>query len=189
MNRHGTGDEIRELFHTLRARIPGLVLRTSLITGLPGEGDAEFEELCEFLREARIERAGVFPFSPEEGTPAGEMPHPDEETAVRRADLILQLQGQFLDAFAESLVGRTLPVLIERYDEDAGCWVGRSYADSPDIDSMVFVTGDCAPGDMPAVRMEASENGVLYGTAVPADMKAPDTEVFPDSSESEDLRC
>ncbi len=70
MNRRGDGQQIRALFKTLRERIPGLVLRTSLIAGLPGEGEAEFEELCDYLREARIERVGVFPFSPEEGTPA-----------------------------------------------------------------------------------------------------------------------
>ena len=69
MNRHCTGDEIRALLQKLRARIPGLVLRTSLITGLPGEGEAEFEELCTWLREVRLERVGVFPFSPEEGRP------------------------------------------------------------------------------------------------------------------------
>ncbi len=166
MNRRGSGDEIRALFSTLRNRIPGLVLRTSLITGLPGEGDAEFEELCDFLREAKIERAGVFPFSPEEGTPAEKMPHPDADTAARRADLILQLQGQFLDAFAESLVGKILPVIIEHFSPETGCWVGRSYADSPDIDSIVYVTGSCAPGDMPLVKMEAAENGVLYGSVI-----------------------
>ena len=164
MNRHGTGDEIRTLFTTLRDRIPGLVLRTSLITGLPGEGEEEFAELCAFLREAKIERAGVFPFSPEEGTPAAKMPHPDAETASKRADTVLAIQGEFLDAFAESLVGRCIPVLIEQYDEETGCWVGRSYADSPEIDSMVYVSGTCSPGDMPAVLIESAENGILYGS-------------------------
>ncbi|MBP5743839.1 MAG: 30S ribosomal protein S12 methylthiotransferase RimO [Oscillospiraceae bacterium] len=163
MNRRGTGDEIRTLFKTLRERIPGLVLRTSLITGLPGEGEAEFEELCAFLREAGIERAGVFPFSPEEGTPAEKMPHPDAETAAARADAVLAIQGEFLDAFAESLVGSCLTVLIEQFDEETGCWIGRSYADSPEIDSMVFVTGSCSPGDMPTVLVESAENGILYG--------------------------
>jgi ribosomal protein S12 methylthiotransferase len=84
MNRRGTGDEIRELFKKLTERIPNLVLRTSLIAGLPGEGEAEFEELCEYLREAKIPRAGVFPYSPEEGTPAEKMERPDEETAKVR---------------------------------------------------------------------------------------------------------
>ena len=83
MHRRGTGTEIRQLFATLRQRIPGLVLRTSLITGLPGEGEAEFEELCAFLKEARIERAGVFPFSPEEGTPAAKMDYPEWTSSAR----------------------------------------------------------------------------------------------------------
>ena len=163
MNRRGTGDDIRRLFQKLRERIPDLVLRTSLITGLPGEGEAEFEELCEFLHEARIERAGVFPFSPEEGTPAAEMPHVGSDIAAMRADRILQLQGMFLDAFAEKQVGRTLPVLIERYDEEEACWIGRSYADSPEIDSFVCVSGSCAAGEILPVRITEAENGILYG--------------------------
>ena len=164
MNRRGTGDEIRALFQTLRSRIPGLVLRTSLITGLPGEGESEFQELCTFLREAKIERAGVFPFSPEEGTPASEMPHVDAEEASRRAELILQLQGEFLDAFALEQIGKKMTVLIEQYDEENECWLGRSYADSPEIDSLVCVTGDCSPGEMPMVLIDAAENGILYGS-------------------------
>ncbi len=163
MNRHGSGDEIRSLFRTLRDRVPGLVIRTSLITGLPGEGESEFEELCAFLQEAHIERAGVFPFSPEEGTPAAEMPHVSEETARQRADLIMELQSRFLDDFAESLVGKMIPVLVESFDTEEQVWIGRSYADSPEIDSYVKVKGDCAPGDMPIVLIEAAENGVLCG--------------------------
>ncbi|MCR5090452.1 MAG: 30S ribosomal protein S12 methylthiotransferase RimO [Oscillospiraceae bacterium] len=163
MNRHGSGDEIRELFRTLRERIPGLVIRTSLIAGLPGEGEAEFEELCDFLRSAHIERAGVFPFSPEEGTPAAGMPHVGEETARKRADLIMELQSRFLDEFAESLVGKTIPVLVESFDADEHVWIGRSYADSPEIDSFVKIEGDCAPGGMPLVQIERAENGVLCG--------------------------
>jgi ribosomal protein S12 methylthiotransferase len=163
MNRRGTGDEIRALFKTLRERIPGLVLRTSLIAGLPGEGEAEFEELCEFLREARIERVGVFPFSPEEGTPAASMPHCDEEEARRRADLILQLQAPIMDAFCQGFVGKTLPVLVTDYDEDEQLWVGRSYADSPDIDGELRFDAVCREGDMVQIRVTAAEDGILYG--------------------------
>ena len=85
MNRRGDGKFLRELFAKLRKNIPGLVIRTSLITGLPGEGNAEFEELCQFLREQRLERVGAFAFSPEEGTPAAEMEFVDSETAQKRA--------------------------------------------------------------------------------------------------------
>ena len=166
MHRRGTGGEIRALFRTLRERIPGLVLRTSLIAGLPGEGEAEFEELCEFLKEARIERAGVFPFSPEEGTPAAAMPHPDPLTAQRRAELIMQLQAQIMDEFCQSRIGQTLRVLCQDYDEDSGLLVGRSWADSPDIDGLVFFEGDCPPGEMAEVLIDAAEDGFLYGKEV-----------------------
>ena len=164
MNRRGTGSEIRALFRTLRERIPGLVLRTSLIAGLPGEGEAEFEELCEFLKEARIERAGVFPFSPEEGTPAAKMEHVDAEEAQRRADLILQLQAEIMDEFCESFVGKTIRVLCQSFDEDSGLLVGRSYADSPDIDGLVFFEGSCPPGEMADVLIDEADDGYLYGT-------------------------
>lgn len=163
MNRRGTGDEIRALFKTLRERIPGLVLRTSLIAGLPGEGPEEFEELCSFLREARIERVGVFPFSPEEGTPAAKMEHADEEEAQRRADLILQLQAPIMDAFCQRFVGQTIEVLVTDYDEEEQCWVGRSYADSPDIDGEVRFDGVCREGDMVSVTITEAEDGILYG--------------------------
>ena len=91
MNRRDTKESIRSLFQTLRARIPGLVLRTSLIAGLPGEGEAEFEELCEFLWEQKIERAGVFPFSPEDGTRAARMEHVDAAEAARRAEVAVDV--------------------------------------------------------------------------------------------------
>ncbi len=163
MNRRGTGAEIRALFARLRERIPGLVLRTSLIAGLPGEGEAEFEELCAFLKEAKIERAGVFPFSPEEGTPAAAMEHVDEETARQRADQILALQQPIMDAFLQGFVGRTLRVLYEYDDEESGLHVGRSYADSPDIDGLVFFSGDCTEGDMVDVVIDETDDGYLYG--------------------------
>ena len=163
MNRRGTGDEIRALFAKLRARIPGLVLRTSLIAGLPGEGEAEFEELCEFLKEAKIERVGVFPFSPEEGTPAAEMPHVDAEEAQRRADLILQLQAPIMDEFYERLLGSTIPVLVTHRDEESGLLVGRSFADSPEIDGEVCFEGDCPEGEFAQVLLEEAEDGILYG--------------------------
>ena len=163
MNRRGTGEDIRSLFKTLRARIPGLVLRTSLIAGLPGEGEDEFEELCRFLREARIERVGVFPFSPEEGTPAAQMEHADEEEARRRADLILELQAPIMEDFCQSFVGRTLEVLCEGYDEDSGLLTGRCYADSPDIDGQVLFEGDAPEGEMVNVVIDSTEDGLLFG--------------------------
>lgn len=167
MNRRGTGDDIRKLFKELRERIPGVVLRTSLISGLPGEGDAEFEELCSFLREAKIERAGVFPFSPEEGTPAAKMPHVDAEEAQRRADLIMEIQAGVMDEFNASLIGKVLEVLCLDYDEDSQMWVGRSCYDSPDIDGLVFFDGDGGEGNIVYVNITAvDDDGNLIGEEV-----------------------
>lgn len=167
MNRRGTGDDIRKLFKELRERIPGVVLRTSLISGLPGEGDAEFEELCSFLREAKIERAGVFPFSPEDGTPAAKMPHVDAEEAQRRADLIMEIQADVMDEFNASLIGKTLDVLCLDYDEDSQMWVGRSCYDSPDIDGLVFFDGDGGEGNIVYVNITAvADDGNLIGEEV-----------------------
>lgn len=139
MCRRGTGAEIRALFRKLRARIPGLVLRTSLITGLPGEGEEEFEELCAFLREARIERAGVFPYSPEEGTPAAMMERPDSETAARRAELVMDIQARIMDEFNENRIGSRVKVLVE--GDNGDYHRGRSYAESPEIDGVIWFTG------------------------------------------------
>ena len=164
MNRRGTGDDIRALFKTLRERIPGLVLRTSLIAGLPGEGEAEFEELCEFLREAKIERAGVFPFSPEEGTPAAAMEHVDFDEAQRRAELIMDIQAQAMDEFAASLIGRHLPVICLDYDEEQKMWVGRSCYDSPDIDGLVYFDGSGGEGNIVDVNISSvTDDGNLIG--------------------------
>lgn len=165
MNRRGTGEEIRALFQKLRQRIPNLVLRTSLITGLPGEGEAEFEELCAFLKEAQIQRVGVFPFSPEEGTPAAAIPgRPDEETAQCRAEQIMDLQEGVMEAFSRSRIGKTEDILCEDFDEDAGMWYGRSYADSPEIDGRVYIQGaEALPGEMISVEITGLYDGDLIG--------------------------
>ena len=166
MNRRGTGEEIRALFQKLRERIPGLVLRTSLITGLPGEGEAEFEELCDFLREAKIERAGVFPYSPEEGTPAALMPDRcSSEEAQRRAELCMDIQAEIMDGFAETFIGRELDVLVMGHEPDGTPW-GRSEYDSPDIDSRVIFSGSAGPGDMVRVRITGTDDGELIGEQI-----------------------
>ena len=166
MNRRSTKAEIIALLNKLRQRLPGLVLRTSLICGLPGEGEAEFEELCEFLQDAGIVRAGIFQFSPEEGTPAAVMEHQVEpETAARRVELLVELQSRVMDAYNESRLGETLEVLCEGFDPEMGCYAGRSYADSPDVDGRVFFT---AAGLVPAgtfvnVRITGTSDGDLTG--------------------------
>lgn len=142
MNRRGDGDFLRALFAKLRSRIPGLVLRTSVITGLPGEGESEFEELCQFLKEQRLERVGAFPFSPEEGTPAAEMQFVDTEIAQQRAQMVESIQSRIMDAYNASMVGQTVDVLIDGFDEEYEQYYGRTFADSPDIDGRVWIATD-----------------------------------------------
>lgn len=166
MNRRSTKAEIIALLSKLRARLPGLVLRTSLICGLPGEGEEEFEELCQFLREAGIERAGVFQFSPEEGTTAAKMPDQvDPDTAKRRVELVVDIQSRVMDAYNERRLGEVMEVLCEGFDAEMGCYMGRTYADSPDIDGKVFFTagGLVAPGTFVNVRMTGTSDGDLTG--------------------------
>ena len=166
MHRFGTGEEIRILFDKLRTRIPNLVLRTSLITGLPGEGEEEFEELCEFLQHAKIQRAGVFPYSPEDGTPAAKMPRVDSDVARHRADLVMQLQAKIMEDFSVSQIGETLDILCENYDEESGLCIGRSWADSPDIDWLVYFDSGKPDlvGQIVPVFIRDTRDGDLIGT-------------------------
>ncbi len=170
MNRHYTGEYVRELFAKLRARLPGLVLRTSLIVGFPGETVEDFEELCTFLREAKIERAGVFAFSPQEGTPAAEMDDQvDDEEKQRRVSLVTMLQGEIMDAYGEGLKGQTLEVLCEGYDRLSEVWFGRSYADSPDIDGKIFfkaAKGLAGEGQFCRVKITELMDGEPVGRAL-----------------------
>ena len=142
MNRRGDGTFLRDLFGKLRQRIPRLILRTSIITGLPGEGEEEFEELCLFLKEMHLERVGAFPFSPEEGTPAAQMDHPDEETAQSRAAMVETIQSRIMDEYNENMIGKVIEVLVDGYDEEYCQYYGRTYGDSPDIDGRVWLAGD-----------------------------------------------
>ena len=165
MNRRGDKAELLALFRKLRARIPGLVLRTSLIAGLPYEDEAAFEELCEFLQEVRIERAGVFPYSPEEGTPAAKMERVDTDEAERRADLIVDVQSRIMDDFNDSRMGGVTEVLCDGFDNQAMMFVGRSYAESPDIDGRIYFTADheVEAGRFVPVRITGAMDGELTG--------------------------
>jgi len=168
MNRRGDGEFLRELFARLRDKIPGLVIRTSLITGLPGEGEEEFQELCQFLRELRLERVGAFAFSPEEGTPAAEMEFVDNEIAVKRAETIEMIQSAIMDDWCESFIGKTLEVLVDGFDEELEQFYGRSYADSPDIDGRVWIATDepIREGDFVTVKIDGVMDGDLSGYLV-----------------------
>ncbi len=167
MRRRGTGEEIRALFTKLRGQIPGLVLRTSLIAGFPGETEADFEALCEFLLEYRLQRAGVFAYSPEAGSAAASFPgQVDEDVKRRRVELLTDLQLRITDDYAASQVGQVLEVLCEGYDEETELYYGRSYADSPEIDGMVHFEGEeggVAPGGFYQVRITNVYDGELIG--------------------------
>ena len=168
MNRRGDKAYIEALLDTLRERIPGLVLRTSLITGLPGEGEAEFEELCEFLREQKIERAGVFPFSPEEGTRAAQMDHVDAEEAARRAEIAVDVQSDIIDEYNASILGEEREVLCEGFDGQAWLFYGRSCAESPEIDGRIWFSAgeEPEPGDFVTVRLTGVMDGELTGERI-----------------------
>jgi ribosomal protein S12 methylthiotransferase len=162
MRRRGTGGEIRALLEKLRTRVPGVVLRTSLITGLPGEGEREFAELTEFLKKAKIERAGVFAYSPEEGTPAAEMARPEADTARARADAVMALQSGIMDAFNKSRLGSVPTVLVEGFDGEH--WYGRSFAESPEIDGYIRFDGeDVEPGTFCRVLITGISDGEPFG--------------------------
>ena len=165
MNRRGNGEYVKELFAKLRREIPGLVLRTSLITGLPGEGEAEFAQLCDFLKEYKLERVGAFVFSPEDGTPAAKMEHADEEVAQRRAEIIAELQSRIMDEYNAARVGTVMEVLCEGEEPETGRCFGRTYADSPDIDGRVLFSAarSVVPGEFVMVRITGAEDGDLVG--------------------------
>ena len=168
MNRRGCTAYLKELFYKLRSRIPGLVLRTSVITGLPGEGEEEFRELCEFLKEHRLERTGAFAFSPEEGTPAAAMEHVDAQTAMERAELVSQIQGDIMDDYNSGLIGKTLEVLVDGYDPEAEQFFGRTFADSPEIDGRVWIASQesLTEGEFIMVCIDAAIDGDLSGYVV-----------------------
>lgn len=150
MNRYDTREEVETLLAKLRKRIPGIVIRTTFIVGFPGETDADFEELKNFVEQQRFENAGVFAYSQEEGTVAGAMPNqiPDEIKQERYHEL-MALQAQISEEIHKDTEGQTLEVLVEGIEEDgSGLHYGRSYREAPDIDGLVFIEnpGDIKPG-------------------------------------------
>ena len=166
MRRRNTKAELTGLFDRLRAAMPDVVIRTSLICGLPGEGEAEFEELCDFLREQKLQRVGVFQFSPEEGTlAAGMEDQVDPDTAARRVELVVDLQSRIMDGYNEERLGTVMEVLCEGFDSEAGCYAGRTYADSVDIDGRVLFTaaGLVPAGEFVNVRITGVSDGDLTG--------------------------
>ena len=170
MNRRYTRTELEKLIRHLRRVIPKLILRTTVIVGLPGETDDEFAELCSFIQRMKFQRAGVFKYSREEGTVAAELPDQiDEDIKVRRQDALVEIENRVIDKYNAALMNHKLEVLVEGFDRSAGCYYARSYGESPDIDGKIFFTSDTEhpqPGDFVMVRITDEIDGDPIGELV-----------------------
>ncbi len=156
MNRRGNREELKSKVEKLRERIPDITVRTTFITGFPGETEEDFASLEEFAKEMRFQRLGCFAYSQEEGTKAALMPNQiDSETKQKRADIIMEQQQIIMEEYCKQLVGQTVTVLCEGYDRYAECFYGRSQADAPEVDGVVFFNSNGkkpSPGEF--VRVE-----------------------------------
>ncbi|HBZ80580.1 MULTISPECIES: 30S ribosomal protein S12 methylthiotransferase RimO [Brevibacillus] len=142
MRRPGRQTDIRELVGKIRAQVPDVALRTSLIVGFPGENEEDFAKLSDFVKDIRFDRLGVFTYSNEEDTPASRLPdHVDEEAKEKRANMLMEIQREIASERNGRFVGQELDVLIERYEGRNDIYVGRTQYDAPEIDGEVFVTG------------------------------------------------
>lgn len=147
MNRRGDKESLLKLIAHMREKVPGLILRTTLITGFPGETEEDFTELSEFVQEVRFDRLGCFAYSQEEDTPAALLPDQiDEDVKNQRAEIIMEQQMEIMQQKGEEMIGKAVTVLTEGFDRYAECYFGRTAADSPDIDGKVFFT---AQGNKP----------------------------------------
>lgn len=170
MRRKGNRAELTALLRKIREKVPGIVLRTTLITGFPGETEEDFQELSEFIKEIRFERLGCFTYSREEGTPAAEMQNQvPEEIKQKRMDILMEQQASIMQEWGEKQIGRTLEVLTEGFDRYAECWFGRSRADAPDVDGKIFFSpGKRKPryGEMLKVKITECMDYDLMGEAL-----------------------
>ena len=172
MNRTGNKQELLELIKKIRDRVPGVIIRTTFITGFPGETDEEFTTLSEFVKEAEFDRLGCFAYSAEEGTKAAEMPDQiDEQTKIDRGDIIMQQQFEIFSKKQEERIGKTYKVLVEGYDSYTDAYCGRSYMDAPDIDSCVYFTSSVPleNGEFVEVRIINTKEYDLLGECVDID--------------------
>ena len=166
MNRPGDRETLTALVRRIRERVPGITLRTTVMTGFPGETKKDFEELCTFIQDARFERLGCFAYSAEEGTPAANLPDQiPEKVKCRRRDIVMEEQSRISDRHNEAMIGKTLTVLVESFDKYAECWFGRSEGDAPDIDGKVFfaATKRVQPGDFVQVTVTDTMDWDLIG--------------------------
>lgn len=172
MNRKISAEQTWDLVERIRRKIPGVKIRSAFIVGLPGEGDREFQELMDFVRQARLDRVGVFTYSPEEGTPAATFSDqvPDDVKESRR-EALMQLQQEISLENHEKMIGQDLEVLIEEYDESQGLYIGRSPFDAPDVDGVTYVRSEAnlAPGDFVKVQIEEAYEYDLVGRTAPGE--------------------
>ena len=169
MNRHGDSSMIKDAIARLRREIPGIVIRTTVITGFPGETEEDFTELCEFVKEAKFERLGCFPYSREEDTPAYDLPDQiDEQVKNDRMDIIMRSQFEINEAYNKSMVGKTLTVLCEDYDTVSEIHYGRGTGDAPEIDGKIYFRSEVriAPGSFVKVKIRKVLDYDLVGVAV-----------------------
>lgn len=166
MKRPSNLERIREMLDMLRSFMPDIAIRTTFITGFPGETEAEFEELLAFVREQRFDRIGAFTFSPQPLTPAATMPGQIRERVKRqRRDRLMRLAAEISAERQAEQIGRELDALIERRRPD-GTLVGRTYRDAPEVDGVVYVRGDAAPGDVVRVNITGAGTYDLTGDLV-----------------------
>lgn len=168
MNRKGDRKSLTALMEKIRAAIPNVTLRTTFITGFPGETEGQFCELCEFVNEVKFDRLGCFPYSPEEGTPAADYPDQiDDQVKSDRAENIMNDQLRIVSEKNEAKIGSTVKVLVEGYDNYIKCWFGRSEADAPDIDGKVFFMSskELTVGDFQNVTVNDTIEYDLLGEA------------------------
>ncbi len=168
MNRHGGSALIRQVVKKVREEVGDVVIRTTAMVGFPGETDADFEELCAFVKEAKFERFGAFPYSAEEDTEAALLPGQiDEQIKQDRYDVLMQTQLTVSEEYTKSRIGKTYTVLVEDYDGEEGVYTGRTYADAPDVDGKVFFTAgtEKAIGSFTKVRITDAADYDLFGVA------------------------
>ena len=167
MGRRTNKEQIVGLIEKIRREIPNAAIRTSLIAGFPGESESDFEELCDFVREVRFERLGVFAYSREEDTPAyGFDNQIDEDEKERRRDLIMMIQSEIAEEQNAKKINSVVRVLVEGKDEIIKSFYGRTYADSEEIDGKVFFKSDRnpLPGEFVNVKVEQTMEYDLFGT-------------------------
>lgn len=169
MNRPGDEAQLLALLEKLRAKVPDVTLRTTLIVGFPGETEEEFDALCRFVRKAKFDKLGVFCYSREEDTPAYDLPDQiEEELKEKRREILDTVQTDVVEEKQAALLGKTLTVLVEGYDRFGECWFGRSVREAPDIDGKIFFTGgsNIAVGDFIQVEIEEVMDYDLIGVAL-----------------------